>query len=160
MNRKEAYTIKYNVKFNDDTHKEAFYKYLKELHVDINDVYRIALVYVLTITEDCRNRFYDCYDIQDRCVKQDALHHGWVTGTDARAIRMAFNLFNGGVPTALIESGDPEDNLYDRRKQFRYLEYELLRSTPCELFGYSSECRYFIEGIKLRFPEIFPEIYE
>ena len=139
------------VEFNGQEHKKAFFRLLSKLNISPQDSERVSLVYILTITEDCRKHFFDCYDRDDRCVNLDVLQHGWVTGTDARAIRLAFNLFNGAVPTALNKSEDEWDNLYDWKGNFEYDKSELLDSTPVCIFVDYEVGTYFIEGIKLRF---------
>ena len=63
------------------------------------------------------------------------VQQGWVTSTDARAIRLDFNLFNGAVPTALNKSEDEWDNLYDLKGNFEYDKSELLDSTPVCIFS-------------------------
>lgn len=140
--------------FNGKDHENAFYSLIKKYSISFEDPERISLVYILTITENCRSSFYDLYDPETRCVKENALHNAWVTGTDARAIRLAFNLFNGAVPTALEESEDKTENLYDNSGKFQYNKAELLNSTPCAIFNYGSIGKYYLEGIKLRFTEL------
>lgn len=141
--------------FNGKEHEDAFYSFMARYNIRPEDDERVALFYVLTITEDCRRNFTDCYNAEERCVKLDALHHGWVTGSDARAIRLAFNLFNAAVPTALIESEDKSDNLYDYRGDFEYNRRELLESTPCSIFCDGSIGKYLMEGLKMRYKTLF-----
>ena len=141
--------------FNGNAHENAFYSLMKDLNISQEDDERVALLYVLTITEDCRNHFLDCYDPKERCVKGDALAHGWVTGSDARAIRLAFNLFNGAVPTALRQSDENTNNLYDYRGGFAYNRIELLDSTPCSIFCDGNIGKYLMEGLKMRYRSLF-----
>ncbi len=141
--------------FNGNAHENAFYSLMKNLNINPGDDERVALLYVLTITEDCRNNFHDCYNQEERCVKKDALQHGWVTGSDARAIRLAFNLFNGAVPTALLESENKTANLYDYRGDFEYNRTELLNSTPCSIFCDGNIGKYLMEGLKMRYRALF-----
>lgn len=141
--------------FNGKDHENYFYSLMQKFNIDIKDDERVALFYVLTITEDCRNNFLDCYEPEERCVKKDALNHGWVTGSDARAIRLAFNLFNGAVPTALEENENKADNLYDYKGDFQYDKTELLNSTPCSIFGDGNIGKYLMEGLKMRYKALF-----
>lgn len=141
--------------FNGKDHENAFYGFMKKFDISTSDDERVALIYVLTITEDCRNHILDCYDPQEHHVKPDALQHGWVTGSDARAIRLAFNLFNGAVPTALLENEKKEKNLYDFKGDFEYDRSELLNSTPCSIFSDSSIGIYLLEGLKMRYKSLF-----
>lgn len=141
--------------FNGKDHENAFYGFMKKFDISTSDDERAALIYVLTITEDCRNNILDCYDPEERHVKLDALRHGWVTGSDARAIRLAFNLFNGAVPTALLENEKKEKNLYDFKGDFEYDRSELLNSTPCSIFSDGSIGIYLLEGLKMRYKSLF-----
>lgn len=141
--------------FNGKDHENYFYSLMQKFNIDIKDDERVALFYVLTITEDCRNNFLDCYDPEERCVKKDVLNHGWVTGSDARAIRLAFNLFNGAVPTALEKNENKADNLYDYKGDFQYDRTELLNNTPCSIFSDGSIGKYLMEGLKMRYKALF-----
>lgn len=141
--------------FNGKDHENAFYGFMKKFDISTSDDERAALIYVLTITEDCRNNILDCYDPEERHVKLDAMQHGWVTGSDARAIRLAFNLFNGAVPTALLENEKKEMNLYDFKGDFEYDRSELLNSTPCSIFSDGSIGIYLLEGLKMRYKSLF-----
>ena len=140
-----------SVRFNGKDHEKAFYDMLHLYNIDSGDPERMALVYTLTITEDCRKHFSECYDRESRCVEPAVLSRGWVTSTDARAIRLAYNLFNGGVPTALINSPEKEDNLFDSRGDFKFRQDELLKSTPAEIFSDGSIRDFFLEAIRVRF---------
>ena len=139
--------------FKDDAHKKYFYYYLSEFNIPESDTERTSLIYALTITEDCRKHMDDCFDPIEGIVRIDALHHGWVTGSDARAIRLAFNLFNGGVPTSLQPAAG--NNLYDKHGDFVCNRDELLASTVSEIFSDGCLCRYFMQAIQLRYPRNF-----
>ena len=143
------------IRFNGKEHENAFYTLMQKFNISPGDDERVALLYVLTITEDCRNNILDCYNPQERHVKLDALQHEWVTGSDARAIRLAFNLFNGAVPTALLENENKEKNLYDFKGDFEYDRTELLNSTPCSVFSDGSIGIYLVEGLKMRYKSLF-----
>ncbi len=140
------------LRFNGKDHEATFFSLLKQLSINYSDTERLALIYVLTITQDCREHFFRCYDPQTGCIIPEVLHEGWITGGDIRAIRLAFNLFNGGVPTSLVKSITSDDNLYAGKKRYVGTHSELIKSTPCEIFGHSNNLnKYFFEGIKLRF---------
>ena len=143
------------IHFNGKDHENAFYAFMQKFNISPSDDERAALIYVLTITEDCRNNILDCYDPEERIVKRDVLNQGWITGSDARAIRLAFNLFNGAVPTALQESDEKTNNLYDYRGDFQYNRTELLDSTPSSIFCDGSIGKYLIEGLKMRYKGLF-----
>ena len=104
-----------------------------------SDVYHKALFYTLGLTEDCQRNINDLYDWSDRCVKPlDGL--SWITGTDMRIIRLAYNLFNNGAPTAFELCGEEKES-------------ELEKYTPTSIFSYlSPELReYCFEAIRIRF---------
>lgn len=62
------------------------------------DRWHRALIYALGLTENIRNHFKEVYDIEDDIINRDSLKAGWVTGMDARVIRLAFTLFTDYVP--------------------------------------------------------------
>ena len=95
-----------------------------------NDCYHKALFYTLGLTEDCMNNIESLFDFKERCVKPIE-GQGWITGTDRRIIRLAYNLFNNGAPTAFYLEGEEKED-------------ELTEYLPTSIFGYlSSE---LIEG--------------
>ncbi|MCR5837182.1 MAG: DUF6075 family protein [Lachnospiraceae bacterium] len=136
--------------FNGKEHETTFYTWMKSIGGNFGDSERVALFYVLSITDDCRNHIDDLYNFNSHCVKPGALHHGWITSSDTRTIRLAFNLFNGKVPTALEESSESSDNLYNKEGEFEYDKSELLGSTPSSIFC-DSLAIYFVQGLKLRY---------
>lgn len=129
--------------FIDNKQKEFFLKKVAELGIE-NDVERLALVYALSLTSNCRARFSHCYDTKERCVRADVLKCGWVTSADSKAIRLGFHLFTWGTPTAF--------SITDNEKR----EEEIRRYLPIELFC-CSLAPYFVEAIKIRYPEYFGE---
>ena len=84
-----------------------------------------VLFYLLTATDNLREHFDDCYDPQSGFIKTDALDRGWATSTDGKLIRLAFNLFNGGVPTA---------HKYRSKGNEEQLIHELEYCSPFSLF--------------------------
>ena len=59
------------------------------------------------------------------------MQQGWVTSTDARAIRLAFNLFNGAVPTALNKSEDEWDTYMTGRGTSNMISRSCLIAHRC-----------------------------
>lgn len=132
------------MKFKNTSHKDAYIKQLERCKIDPRDAERKALIYCLTLTEDCRNNFDSCYDKDNGLhgtVTLKFLEQGWPTSSDMRCIRLGFNLFNGGVPTAIDLEGDDKTS-------------ELKQNTPINIFCDSEYREYFYEAIRIRFEEV------
>lgn len=126
------------IKFMNKEHYDFYNAKVQELNL-YNDRERQALIYVLSLTENCRKCFKDC--CEGYYIKPDALKHPWVTSDDARAIRFGFGLFSDDLPTVDVCSAN-------RRLR------EARRYNASDLFC----CRlapYFCEAIKIRYPEYF-----
>lgn len=107
-----------------------------------SDCYHKALFYILGLTYDCRRNIDSLYDWSDGCVKKPSGEEfGWITGTDMRIIRLAYNLYNNGAPTAYSI-----DNLEEKNE-------ELMKYLPTSLFGYIGPelIEYCFEGIRIRY---------
>ena len=115
--------------FADGKHKSFVLQSLKKCgdsYMD-NTEYQ-SLFYALGITEDCRNHIDELFDFEKRLVIWDGLEKPWVTGADARVIRLAFSLFTGTVYELEImekEGASKEDiiktaSLYSPVKIFSY----------------------------------------
>ena len=124
--------------FMDYEHEVFFWKKAKELDI-LGDVERMSLVYLLSLSRNCRDRFERCYDVKNRCGRANVLEESWPTSTDRKAIRLGFNLFNWGAPTT--------EHMGDKRK-IRELEFYL----PTEIFS-TTYAPYFWQAIQIRFPE-------
>lgn len=122
--------------FIDDKHKEAFYRILDKMHLNYSDPERIALAYLLSLNEDCRNHIKDLYDFEERVILPEGLNEEWQTHTSIKTTRLAFNLYNG----------------YSYDEQEEASEYY----TPVHLFA-CSYAPYFLEAIKIRYPEYTEE---
>lgn len=126
--------------FINDKHRDFVVQCLEKSRND--DCYHKALFYVLGLTDNCRRNINSLYDFSDGCVKQIAGEkYGWVTGTDIRIIRLAYNLYNNGAPTAFeIEDAEEKCN-------------ELMNYLPTAIFGYldSKMIEYCFEGIRIRY---------
>ena len=131
------------IKFMDEEHKEFVLKCCEK--ANNYDPYHLALFYVLGLTEDCRNNISSLYDWKNGFIKRlNGESYGWITGTDIRIIRLAYNLYNNGCPTA-FEIEDVEEKLDET------MEY-----LPTSIFGYldSEMLEYCFEGIKIRFEKV------
>ncbi len=82
------------LKFCSAEHEEFYYKQLAKCRY--NDSYHQALIYALGITENIRNNFGKVYDIEEDEIKPRFKNREWLTGTDKRTLKLAFNLFNDG----------------------------------------------------------------
>ena len=103
------------------------------------DVYHKALVYCLGISEDTRRTIERIFDFDKGSVKPKCLEEGWITSGSARVVRMAFNLFCNGTPSAYALEGDEKVK-------------ECQRYTVEDLFG-CEYAVYFWEAVKVRYPE-------
>ena len=116
--------------FYSEQHRN-FYR----LHVDGGaDPYYRALVYLLGMTAETRANFSRCFDAEARMIRPAALGEGWQTGGTVRIVRMAFNLWNGYTEPEQSNAFSPEDLFC------------------CEF------APYFMEGIKIRYPEYCREL--
>lgn len=128
MRKKEA------IRFCQGEHEQFYYEMLERTKK--KDCYHQAFFYVMGITEETRNNIRTVFDFSEGRIRPEGLHAGWQTGSTIRAIRLAFNLWNG-----YVEEGQ-----------------EAL-STPYGVFD--CVCApYFYEGIKLRYPEYARETPE
>lgn len=103
------------------------------------DVYHKALVYCLGISGDTRRNVERIFDFKKGSVRSKCLEEGWITSGGAKVVRMAFNLFCNGTPSAYALEG--EEKIKECR---RYTVEDLF---CCEY------TIYFWEAIKIRYPE-------
>jgi len=128
------------IKFMNKEHLEFYNAKVQELNL-YNDRERRALIYVLSLTANCRKNFKDCFE--GYYIKVDALNHPWVTSDDARAIRFGFGLFSDNLPT--VDACSSNRRLREER---RYNAADLF---CCRLVP------FFYEAVKIRYPEYFNE---
>ncbi len=131
------------IRFISEEQKAFFEEKVQKLGI-ARDPYRLALVYAISLTENCRKHFNKCYNTSTRCICLDVFNNGWVTGTDIKAIRLGFCLFTARIPTVYSER--------DFEKRF----WEAFRYNPSELFC-CELAPYFCEAIKIRYSEYFNE---
>lgn len=126
------------ITFKNEEHKKFFKTYLQKCRY--RDVYHMALVYCLGISEDTRVNVNRIYDFKTGCVKTECFGEGWQTSGSAKIVRMAFNLYCNGMPSVF--------GIEDAGEQLK----ECQRYTVEDLFccGYA---RYFWEAVKIRYPE-------
>ena len=137
------------IKFMNDAHKNFYESNLKRVEDNGKsiDSYEKALFYTLGIIlsdeNSPQNLINLLYDFKDNCIIIDWEEdkYGWITGTDIRIIRLAFNLYNGGYPTAF--------NIENQEKKLR--ETELY--SVSDIFAYLDPIlrEYAFEAIRIRF---------
>lgn len=115
-----------DIVFKSSEHEQFYKEQLAKC--TYQDSYHRALIYAAGICGETRNHFKEIYDFSTRCIKWECLSAGWITGTTARVLRLAFNLFTGAT------SEDDEESKY----------------TVDALFGYS-ETKYLLQTIALRY---------
>lgn len=116
-----------DIRFKDAAHRDFFLAMMSKSGV--NDSYHRSFFYVMGISGETRNNINQMFDFKEDCIKPKGMHGGWQTSGTIKVCRLAFNLWNG----------------YTEEGREKY-------STPEELFccGYAP---YFMEGIKIRYPE-------
>lgn len=121
-----------NIQFRNAAHRDFFLEMMTKSKV--NDSYHRAFFYVMGIAGETRNNINQMFDFKRDCIEPEGMHGGWQTSGTVRVCHLAFNLWNGYTET-------------DRPQDF----------TPDELFC-CEFAPYFMEGIKLRYPEYCREI--
>ncbi len=122
------------IRFRNAAHRDFFLESMMKCKV--NDCYHRAFFYVMGIAEETRKNINSMFDFKTDCIEPEGMHAGWQTSGTVKVCHLAFNLWNG-----YAEEG--------REKLF----------TPEELFC-CEFAPYFMEGIKVRYPEylLFLEI--
>ena len=120
-------------------HKRFYYE------MQPKDVYQRAFFYLIGLCPDTRRNAHELYN--DDGIKPEAINAGWQTGTSAKLTRLAFNLYTDNVPTAYRH--DDESRIKppsgDDFRECRL--YSISDIFCCEY------APYFMEAIKLRYPE-------
>jgi hypothetical protein len=89
---------------------------------------------VLGISEETRKHINKIFDFKNDVIKPDGLNEDWQTSGTIKICILALNLWNG------------------------YVDEEGICTTPEYLFA-CDYAKYFIEGVKLRYPHCFREIF-
>ena len=131
------------IKFINSEQRRFFETNVEKLGI-AHDPYRLALVYALSLTENCRKHFNKCYNTSTRRICLDVLDSDWTTGTDMKVIHLGFCLFTARIPTVYSE------------RDFENRFWEAYSYNPSELFC-TSLAPYFFEAIKLRYSEYFDD---
>lgn len=117
------------IKFISTEHQEFYVSMTAKAKKE--DCYHRAFFYTVGLVDETRRNFEDLFDFKDDTIIPEGLQKAWQTGGSIRICRMAFNLWNG-----YVEEGAEGE------------------TTPESLFA-CPFAPYFIEGLKLRFPENF-----
>lgn len=121
-----------NIEFASTEHRYFFMDMMARSK--INDCYHRAFFYVMGITPETRSNIHCMFNFQEDCIEPEGMYGGWQTGGTVRVCHMAFNLWNGYTAPQNSYTFSPE-NLF-----------------CCEF------APYFIEGIKIRYPEYCREL--
>ena len=124
--------------FCDESHKQFFEEQI--VNCRYQDVYHMALIYCLGISQDTRTHIDRIYDFKEGLVKPECLQEGWITSGSERIVRMAFNLYCNGTPSTNLFN-----NLEEKLRECRNYNAEVLFCC--------SYAPYFYQAIKLRYPE-------
>lgn len=118
--------------FKNDEHKCFFTDMLQK--TDPASCYHQAFFYTAGLNGDTRRHIHAIFDLKENCIRPEGLHQGWQTSGSRYVTLLAFNLWNG-----YLEQGNERD------------------STPYNLFC-TSDLPYFMEAVKLRYPEYYKSI--
>lgn len=116
-----------NIQFRSAEHRDFFLENMNKCRV--NDSYHRAFFYVMGIASETRANINQMFDFKNDCIEPDGMHSGWQTSGTVKVCRLAFNLWNGYTDMNSPQSFTPEDLFC------------------CEF------APYFMEGIKVRYPE-------
>ena len=125
------------ITFKDEKHEMFYRNCLTKCKKQ--DVYHKALVYCLGISSDTRQNIERIFDFEKGSVKTECLDDGWITSGSAKVVRMAFNIFCNGTPSAYALEGDEKVK-------------ECQRYTVEDLFC-CEYAVYFWEAVRVRYPE-------
>ena len=117
------------IMFKSKEHQQFYIDMMRKCRV--NDTYHQAFFYVLGLTEKTRTNIKQLFNFKAGHIEFNGLKKAWQTSTTMRTCLLAFNLWNG----------------YEA-------EGENTNYSPINLFA-CEPAPYFIEGIKLRYPEYF-----
>ncbi|URW87307.1 DUF6075 family protein [Blautia wexlerae] len=126
------------VQFVDDEHEKFFLDNIVRCRYE--EVYHHALIYCLGISETTRRNIDSIYDFATGCIKTECLCEDWQTSGSIRIVRLAFCLYCDGT-LSVNDMEDVDSKLAECR------EY-----TVGQIFC-REYAKYFLEAIKLRYPE-------
>lgn len=127
-----------NINFISKTHEKFYYEMLDRVRE--KDVYHMALIYCLGISNDTRRNIESIYDFKTGCVKTECLQEGWQTSGSIKIVRMAFNLYCNSTPS--VDDHQTTEEQLDECKLY----------TVSELFC-CAYAPYFWQAVQIRYPE-------
>ena len=120
--------------YASDKHRFSFYECCN-IHLDTGrelDSEVVSVLYLIALVESVQGEIrHRAYDFQERLIKPECLKEPWQTSGTLKALRLAYNLWDGFV--------EEEKEVY---------------STPYEMFD-NYWAPYFVQAIKLRFKSSF-----
>jgi hypothetical protein len=132
----------YDMQYMDDDHQQFIEDCLARCGRQTREY--VALFYVLGIS--CRDHINQLYDFDNRLIKWDGLHDGWVTGAAQRIIKLAFNLYTHCTEATVLERD--EDNNYTDKDLLDVVS----GYTPINIFDYGGDITlYMLYGVMIRF---------
>lgn len=120
----------------------AFFKHTMKNAVD--DTYHRALMYALGIDKATRSNWTDLFDETTQHIKPNGMNAIWQGETSQNVTRLAFQLFSDRPITAIYDSNG--DDIQDFKECWKY--------SVSDIFN-SNYALYFVQAIKLRYPEYF-----
>lgn len=81
------------MRFRDNDHKQRFLEILTRMKT--SDVYNASIAYLFALDTNINDkRLAECFDFENNSIKPQVLEASWLTGTDRRTLKLAFNLWN------------------------------------------------------------------
>lgn len=120
------------VRFRNSAHRDFFLEMMGKSRV--NDCYHRAFFYVMGIASETRANISQMFDFKTDCIVPEGMRGGWQTSGTVKVCNLAFNLWNGYTEKEHGQDYTPEDLFC------------------CEF------APYFMEGIKVRYPEYCREL--
>ncbi|HRD21059.1 MAG TPA: DUF6075 family protein [Fervidobacterium sp.] len=83
--------------FTDNDHKERYLELIKKANVNIRDLERLSLFYIVSGNEDLYKKKYYIYDFYENAISSDCITSDKVDfcSSSKALIRLAYNLYNG-----------------------------------------------------------------
>ena len=121
-----------SIQFRSAAHRDFFLEMMSQCRVNV--CYHRAFFYVMGIAPETRANIRQMFDFKDDLIIPEGMHGGWQTSGTVKVCYLAFNLWNNYVEEGREKSFTPEDLFC------------------CEF------APYFMEGIKVRYPEYCREL--